>query len=134
MPCKHLKPAMSTLSHLDFAPLMCVAVAVHNVPEGVVCAAPIFAATGSRTKAVALAFASGLSEPFGALLTLRVVHRFLTPWRLHAILAGVGGLMTAVCVRELAPEAAKSPEHRPAALAGGLGGAVIMGATIALLD
>ena len=126
--------AMSTLSHLDFAPLMCVAVAVHNVPEGVVCAAPIFAATGSRSKAVALAFASGLSEPVGALLTLRVVHRFLTPWRLHAILAGVGGLMTAVCVRELAPEAAKSPEHRPAALAGGLGGAVIMGATILLLD
>eukprot|EP00958_Prasinococcus_capsulatus_P024973 scaffold4047_cov188-Prasinococcus_capsulatus_cf.AAC.1 len=47
---------------------MAAAIAVHNIPEGVIVAAPVFAATGSRWKSLALALASGLSEPLGAQL------------------------------------------------------------------
>lgn len=37
---------------------MALAIAVHNIPEGVIVAAPVFAATGSRCKACGLALAS----------------------------------------------------------------------------
>jgi zinc transporter ZupT len=37
---------------------MALAIALHNIPEGIIIAAPIYAATGSRWKAMALATAS----------------------------------------------------------------------------
>ena len=72
---------------------MAAAIAVHNIPEGVIVAAPVYAATGSRWKALGAAFASGLSEPLGALLALLFVRPFLTEERLNYILAFVGGIM-----------------------------------------
>jgi ZIP family zinc transporter len=45
-----------------------VAIAIHNIPEGIAVSAPIYYATKSRKKAFWLSFASGLSEPVGALL------------------------------------------------------------------
>ncbi len=44
-----------------------VAIAIHNIPEGVCVAMPIYYATGSRLKAFAWATLSGVSEPIGAL-------------------------------------------------------------------
>ena len=38
-------------------------------------------------------FSKGLSEPFGALLALILLHPFLNPERLQYLLAGTGGLM-----------------------------------------
>jgi len=55
------------------------AVALHNIPEGIAVAVPVFYATGSRGKAFAWSFLSGLSEPLGA----------LAAWWLLAGLAGV---------------------------------------------
>ena len=37
---------------------MALAIAVHNIPEGIIVAAPVFAATGKRWQAIGLAFAS----------------------------------------------------------------------------
>lgn len=37
---------------------MALAIALHNIPEGIIIAAPIYAATGSRWKALGLATAS----------------------------------------------------------------------------
>ena len=62
-----------------------------QIPEGVIVAAPVYAATGSRWKAIGIATASGLSEPVGALLALLVVRPFLTQQTLQYILAFVGG-------------------------------------------
>jgi len=108
---------------------MALAVAVHNIPEGLIVAAPIYAATGSRRYALGTAFVSGLSEPVGALLALLFVKPFLTPLRLQLMLAFVGGIMTAVCWVELLPEGRRC--KRDAQLARGtlLGGA-IMAATL----
>ena len=80
---------------------MAFAIGMHNVPEGIIIAAPVYAATGSRPRAIALATASGLSEPVGALLALKFMKPYLTPERLDYLLAGTGGIMTAVCGLEL---------------------------------
>ena len=47
---------------------LATAIAIHNVPEGIAVAAPVYAATGSRSKAFWWATASGLTEPLGGLL------------------------------------------------------------------
>lgn len=98
-------------------------------PQGVIVAAPVYAATGSRWKALGLATASGLSEPLGALLALVLVKPFLTEARLHYILGFVGGLMAAVSLLELWPEARKCRNDRRMWLGIGIGVAV-MGATL----
>eukprot|EP00887_Chlorella_sp_A99_P008107 scaffold12.g8107.t1 len=113
----------------DFGPVMALAIAVHNIPEGVIVAAPVFAATGSRWKAVGIATASGLSEPLGALLALLVVRPFLTHAMLQYILAFVGGIMACVCVVELWPEARKCRQDRRMAL-GIAFGSLLMGGTL----
>jgi len=99
--------AVAFASFTDFGPMMALAIALHNIPEGIVVAAPVYAATGSRTKAIGLAVASGLSEPLGALLALVAIRPFLTEQRLQYVLAVVGGIMIAVCGLELWPEARK---------------------------
>lgn len=73
--------------------------------QGLIVAAPIYAATGSRWKSVALATASGLSEPLGALLGLLVAKPLLVESLLPNVLSCVGGVMFSVCVFELWPEA-----------------------------
>lgn len=45
-----------------------VAIAIHNIPEGVAVSAPIYFATKSKRKAFWLSQLSGLSEPIGALI------------------------------------------------------------------
>lgn len=117
--------AVAFAAFTDFGPIMAAAIAVHNIPEGVIVAAPVYAATGSRWKALAIATASGLSEPVGALLALLFVKPFLTEATLHYILAFVGGIMMAVCVLELWPEARKCRSDRRLVAGVALGGAVM---------
>ncbi|KAG2437289.1 hypothetical protein HXX76_005947 [Chlamydomonas incerta] len=121
--------AVAFSAFTDFGPVMALAIALHNIPEGVIIAAPIYAATGSRWKAVGLATASGLSEPLGALLSLLLLQPFFTQERLHYLLAFTGGVMLAVCGIELWPEGRNCRHDR--AFAGGiLGGIAVMGWTL----
>ncbi|KAI3425977.1 hypothetical protein D9Q98_007945 [Chlorella vulgaris] len=121
--------AVAFASFTDFGPVMAAAIALHNIPEGVIVAAPMYAATGSRWKALGLATASGLSEPVGALLALLLVKPFLTEARLHYILGFVGGLMAAVSVLELWP-VAKRCRHDRRMYYGMALGIVCMGGTL----
>ena len=108
---------------------MALAIGVHNLPEGLIVAAPIYAATGSRRQAFLTAFFSGLSEPLGALLALLFVKPYLTPHRLQLMLAFVGGMMTAVCFVELLPEGRKCRRDRQLAQ-GTLLGSLLMAGTL----
>ena len=73
----------------------------------------------------------GLSEPVGALMALLLVKPLLTPARLQYMLAVVGGIMLAVCVMELMPEARRCGHDARLAAGVAVGGAV-MAATLAL--
>jgi zinc transporter, ZIP family len=99
-------------------------------PEGLVIAAPIYAATGSRARALGLTLLSGMSEPLGALLALLVLRPFVTsPAQLDYVLAGTGGVMLAVCGLELLPEALAC--RAPGQLSAGIAvGAAVMGWTL----
>lgn len=99
--------AVACASLSKIGPTMAFAIGMHNIPEGIITAAPVYAATGSRVQAVLLATASGLSEPVGALIALKFMKSYFTPERLDHLLAATGGIMVAVCVLELWPEATK---------------------------
>lgn len=96
--------AVAYSSFTKIGPTVAFAIAMHNIPEGIIVAAPVFAATGSRWKAVALATASGLSEPLGALASLLLIGSNITPRFLQHMMGFVGGVMLAVCGAELWPE------------------------------
>lgn len=42
--------AVAFSAFTDIAPIMVVAIGLHNIPEGLICAAPLYAATGSKWK------------------------------------------------------------------------------------
>ncbi|KAF8072857.1 zupT [Scenedesmus sp. PABB004] len=117
--------ALSALNESNVGPIVALAIAAHNVPEGMVIALPIYIATGSRTRALALAAASGLSEPLGALAALLLARPFVTLAALDYLLAAVGGVMLAVCALELAPEARSCRRDARAAQGAALGAAVM---------
>jgi len=109
-----------------------IAIAIHNIPEGLAVSAPIYAATGSRRKAFLWSFLSGLSEPVGAALAALVLLPFLSPAFFGFVLAAVAGIMTAVSLDELVP-AAKSfgGEHTP--IIGVITGMAVMALSLWLL-
>uniref|UniRef100_A0A7S0S8F2 Zinc transporter ZupT n=1 Tax=Mantoniella antarctica TaxID=81844 RepID=A0A7S0S8F2_9CHLO len=123
--------AVAFSSFTSIGPVMAIAIGVHNIPEGIIVAAPVYAATGSRRQALLMATASGLSEPAGALLALLFIKPYLTPLLLQYLLAGTGGVMSAVCVIELYPEGRKC-RHDGQLLKGTLVGSAVMFGTLLL--
>jgi len=71
--------AISTMGDVNLGIKLAVAIALHNIPEGLAIACPlIMSQRYSASAAIGVAFASGLSEPIGALLTLVVLQNIIT--------------------------------------------------------
>ncbi|UCH36820.1 MAG: zinc transporter ZupT [Armatimonadota bacterium] len=92
-----------TLANTQLGIAIAVAIAIHNIPEGLAVAAPVYAATGSRSKAFWWSFLSGVAEPVGAGIAALVLLPFLSEAVLGAVLAGVAGLMVFISLDELLP-------------------------------
>ena len=80
---------------------LAVAVAIHNVPEGIAVAAPVYAATGSRKKALGWATVSGLTEPIGALVAAALIS-WVVPESVLGLFYGlVAGMMVFLALDEM---------------------------------
>jgi ZIP family zinc transporter len=109
-----------------------VAVAIHNIPEGIAVAVPIFYATGSRKEAFKLSFASGLSEPLGALVGYLLLYKFFNDMIFGIIFAAVAGIMVYISLDELLPAAEEYGEHH-LSIYGAVAGMVVMALSLLLL-
>ena len=58
--------------------------------QGIIIAAPVYAATGKRAMAVLLTLLSGLSEPVAAAFALLLLRPMLTTARLALLLSATG--------------------------------------------
>lgn len=82
-----------------------LAIAIHNVPEGAAVAAPVYAATGSRRRALLWSGLSGAAEPVGALVGYLALRAVLPAEVMVLALALVAGMMVLVSIRQLLPAA-----------------------------
>ncbi len=104
---------------------MALAVALHNIPEGMAIAAPVLYVTKSRRKAFLRAFGAGMAEPAGGLIAFAVLHRFITPMLINGIMPVVAGVMCQAAICQLIPESARISNIQHT-LYGIIGGIIIM--------
>ncbi len=93
----------TALSDPELGVAIAIAIAIHNIPEGLAVSAPVYAATGSRSKAFWWSFLSGVAEPAGALLAAVVLMPFLSDAILGVLLSAVAGIMVFISIDELLP-------------------------------
>ena len=109
-----------------------LAIAIHNIPEGIAVSIPIYYATGDRRKAFRLSLLSGLAEPVGAVLAYLVLTPFMTPTLMGCILAGVAGIMVFISIDELLPAAREYGEAH-ISIYGVVAGMALMAVSLILL-
>lgn len=88
-----------------------IAIAIHNIPEGIAVAVPVFYATGSRKKAFAWSFLSGLAEPVGAAIGYAVLMPYFGDAVRGVLFGVIAGIMVFVSLDELLPTAREYGEH-----------------------
>lgn len=82
------------------------AIFLHNIPEGMAVASPIYVSTGSKWQALKYTLLSSLCEPAAAILFGLAFSSLLTPYVVAALNAAVAGIMICLCLVELLPVAA----------------------------
>jgi ZIP family zinc transporter len=123
----------TSLSDPQLGIVIAVAIAFHNIPEGLAISAPVYAATGSRSKAFWWSFLSGVAEPIGALLAAAALMPFLNEAVLGGLLSVVAGIMVFISIDELLPlSRAYGEEHL--SILGIVGGMVVMAASLWMLQ
>ena len=91
-----------------------LAMALHNIPEGISVAMPVWYATGSRRRAFRCTLLSGLTEPVGAVLAFALLRPFLNGLLLGVLFGAVAGIMVYIAVEELIPSSRQYGHDRPA--------------------
>ena len=122
---------VSALNEPTVAIPIVVAIAIHNIPEGVAVSVPIYHATGSKKQAFWLSFASGLSEPLGALIGYMILMPFMTEALNGIVFSAVAGIMVFISFDELLPTAEEYGEHH-LAIYGLIAGMVVMAVSLIL--
>ena len=120
-----MRAALVTGAALLLGARTALAIALHNIPEGLAVAVPFACATGSRAKGAVAALVSGLAEPAGAVLAALVLAPLLTPGLLN-------GIVAVVAAAQLLP-AAFEPVWRKMGVTGFCAGVLMMILGIAAL-
>lgn len=107
------------------------AVAIHNIPEGLAVALPIYYATRSRKRAFFFAFASGLTEPVGAVLGYLLLLPIMGDLTLGITFGIVAGIMVYISFDELLP-ASRRYGNDHTAIGGVVAGIFVMAFSLVL--
>ncbi|KAJ1553452.1 hypothetical protein HK405_007871 [Cladochytrium tenue] len=107
---------LSALSNIRLGLQLAVAILLHNVPEGMAVAIPLYAASSgasagsgmSTGRILFLTLLNGLAEPAGVLVGAAILSPLglLTQVNLSRCLAAVAGVMACISLHELQPTAA----------------------------
>ncbi len=113
--------------------VLAIAIALHNIPEGIAVAAPIYAATRSRKKALLWATVSGLTEPLGALVMALLVVTVLPAALIGLVYGLVAGMMTFIALDELLPASWRYQTKSHHTVYGLLAGMLLVAGSVALI-
>jgi len=109
-----------------------IAIAIHNIPEGIAVSIPIYYATGDKKKAFLYSFASGASEPLGAIVGFFLLGRLFNELTFGLLFAFVAGIMVFVSLDQLLPAAEKYGDHH-ISIYGLVAGMAVMAASLILV-
>ncbi|MCD7896992.1 MAG: ZIP family metal transporter, partial [Planctomycetaceae bacterium] len=123
---------MSPIEDASVGFSIAIAIAIHNIPEGIAVSVPIYYATGDKKKAFTFSFLSGLTEPLGAIVGYMVLRNFMTPTLQGLVLAAVAGIMVFISLDELLPSAERYGEHH-LSIYGAVFGMAVMAISLLLL-
>ncbi|MFI3176597.1 MAG: zinc transporter ZupT [Eubacteriales bacterium] len=122
---------ISALQAPEIAIPIVAAIAMHNIPEGIAVSVPVYHATGSKRKAFLYSFASGLSEPIGALLGWLILMPFINDLVYGVLFGMVAGIMVFISLDELLPCAREYGAHHYS-MYGLIGGMMVMAISLLL--
>jgi ZIP family zinc transporter len=120
------------MNELSLGIAIAVAVAIHNIPEGISVAMPIYCATGDKKKAFYMSLLSGIAEPVGAIMAYLILSPFLNDVVFGIIYALVAGIMVFISFDELLPSAREYGEHH-LPIFGLICGMIVMGLSLLLI-
>lgn len=98
---------MATHTNINLGISLALAIALHNIPEGISISVPIYYSKGSRGKALLYTFISGISEPFGAVLTYLFLGQFINDRIMGFLFSFIAGIMIHISLYELLPTSIK---------------------------
>ncbi len=123
---------ISALQEPEVAIPIVAAIAMHNIPEGIAVSVPVYHATGSRKKAFIYSFASGLSEPIGALVGWLLLMPIMSDMVFGIVFASVAGIMVFISLDELLPCSREYGKHHHS-MYGLIAGMMVMAASLLML-
>ncbi len=100
------------MNNQRFGLSMAMAIALHNLPEGIAVAAPVMYLTNSKMKAFMQSLFTGLAELFGGVLALILLHRFISESFINGLLAIIAGIMSQASICQLIPTGAKFTQFK----------------------
>ncbi|RLN86617.1 hypothetical protein BBJ28_00024116 [Nothophytophthora sp. Chile5] len=127
--------AKLALQRMGVLKLLCgvLGIGLHNIPEGIAVAAPIYFATGSRWRGIMWCAISACAEPVGGVIAWLAVGDGMDPISEGILFGIVCGIMVCICVKELIPTAYKFAKGKTAVVALGMfAGMFIMVASLTL--
>ena len=123
---------VATLNDPRVGAVLAIAIAIHNIPEGLCVAMPIYYATGKRWNAFAWACLSGVSEPIAAVLGWAVLANSFSDVMYAVLFAMVAGMMVIISTRELLPTAHRYDPEDTIVTYSFIGGMMIIAASLVL--
>lgn len=111
-----------------------VALAIHNIPEGIAIAGPLYAATKQKFRSIAIATATGIAEPVGAVIGFLLLQNFLNDTLYGWVFGVVAGMMVFICVNEILPAAHRFETKQRQTTYGFIAGMAVLASSITLLQ
>ncbi len=103
---------LSAYQNMDLGIKLGIAIMLHNIPEGISIAVPIYYSTKNKKEAIKKAFISGLAEPLGAIMAFFIFKNYITNTFISIILLLVAGIMITISIEEIYPEVIKYKEKK----------------------
>ncbi|RQM30771.1 hypothetical protein B5M09_013111, partial [Aphanomyces astaci] len=98
---------VASLGGLRSGIVLAVGIVLHNFPEGVAIAGPVYYATKSYKQALFWTGLSGIAQPLGALVGWATVSGGVDNVTMGVLYALVSGMLVCIAVKELMPGAFK---------------------------
>ena len=83
--------------------LSMIVIILHNIPEGISIAIPLYYSTGSKLRAVLYTLVSALSELLGAIITYLFLGRYINEFELGILFSFIAGIMIQISYSRLLP-------------------------------